>query len=164
MGFFGVNDISSILKVISEVLPLASLAVLAFLVYYMITSVVSAGRSVKLFLIGTFVSYVLIALHWICESNVNAIQMTFQKIGIYLIPRLIYIINFGMLLLLVPVQMFKWKNRPGCNEIIIIASISMLCVLSPTILLLSGRQGPIAALVFVSGGIFSLLYSNSYIF
>ncbi|CAA6668859.1 unnamed protein product [Spirodela intermedia] len=151
LRLFSVNDISSVLKVISEVLPFASLAILAFLVYYMITGVVSVGRSVKFFLIGTFVSYLLIALHWICESNVNAIQMTLQNIGMYLIPRLIYIINFGMLLLLVPVQMFKWKKRADSNEIIITGSISMLCVLSPTILLLSGRQGPIAALVFVTG-------------
>ena len=127
---------------ISDILPFVSMAFLPFLVYLTSRTVIPSGKKSKPFLIITFFNYLLIALHWICKSDV----------GKYLIPRMVYIIDFGMLLLLIPVRLLRSKKNMDDYGNGGIASITMLCGLSSTILLLSGTQGPAAALIFVTGG------------
>uniref|UniRef100_A0A1D1YWQ8 GPI ethanolamine phosphate transferase 3 n=1 Tax=Anthurium amnicola TaxID=1678845 RepID=A0A1D1YWQ8_9ARAE len=150
LSTFGINAINSIWMAMSKVLPVICLWILAFLLY-MITAGVSSMRSFKLFTIGSVINYLLIAVHWACESNLITVPRSFLNIGRTLIPQLIYVMDFGMLALLVPTQIFKWKKRSDHSETVVISSVSMLCALNSTILLLSGRQGPLAAVVSVIG-------------
>ncbi|MQL92224.1 hypothetical protein Taro_024846 [Colocasia esculenta] len=152
LGAFNINVFNSIWMVISDVLPAISLPILAFLLY-MTTSGVYSSRSFKFYMVGTVLSYLLIAIHWACENNLVTAFRTLQNIGRTLIPQLVYVIGFGMLVLLVPTQVFKWKKRLDHSEMIVIASLAMLCALNSTILLLSGKQGPLAAIVSVVGAL-----------
>ncbi|XP_078435791.1 alkaline-phosphatase-like family protein isoform X2 [Wolffia australiana] len=142
-----VKAIGSIWKMTSDILPFASFVTLPLLVF-LTAPIALFGKSFSLFLVGTFINCFLIALHWICASNVSSTQNRLRNVGLYLIPRLIYATDIGMVFILILTQIFIWKK-----SMIRIASVATLCVLSSTILLLSGRQSPVAALIFVIGAL-----------
>ncbi|KAL8142462.1 hypothetical protein V2J09_015494 [Rumex salicifolius] len=97
---------------------------------------------------GTCFCYLLIAAHWILECKPLALPFSLQHIGKDYIPRLVYIIGCIQLVLLTLDQFFRGKHSDCRNELTA-KTISMLSASSPTIVLLSGKQGPLIALASI---------------
>lgn len=102
----------------------------------------------------TILSYMLIILHWITESNEYVAALIPQSIGRNYIPRIIYILASGQLLLLAFGRIFKHASL-DCKKNIVAKTTAMLSALSSTVILLSGKQGPVIALASIVGGALS---------
>lgn len=78
-----------------------------------------------------------------------------QYIGKNLAPRLVYAIGFGLLVLSVLSQ-FLVNGMKKATENLSISALGLVSSLSSTIIILLGKQGPFAVLIFVSGGILTI--------
>ncbi|XP_020518434.1 uncharacterized protein LOC18421801 isoform X2 [Amborella trichopoda] len=136
----------------TEVMPIS---VLAFLVFrsFQCTTVSSQWRILKYgFLPLVILSYILIPVYWVLESNVVAIPRitSFEK---NLLPLVVYSVGFGLLLLLACCLVFERKEGTSkCTGDIHIAAITMLTAWGLVILMLLGRQGPRIALISILEG------------
>ncbi|XP_050271898.1 uncharacterized protein LOC126715366 [Quercus robur] len=136
---------------IAEVVPLLVLILLAYLLYKTISSRSCKGIW-KYVIMGTILSYLLIAVHWASESSIRSLALVSNVIGRNCIPQIIYTIGFGQLLLLAfGWQLNKVKFLDG-KENLVIKTIGMLSAWSSIVILLSGQQGPLVALTSIIGG------------
>jgi phosphatidylinositol glycan class O len=136
---------------IAEFVPLLMLILLAFLPYKTISSCSCKGIW-KYVIMGTVLSYMLIAVHWASESSLRSLALVFNGIGRNCIPQIIYAIGFGQLLLLAFGQLFnKDKFLVGKGNLVI-KTMGMLSACSSIVILLSGKQGPLVALASIIGG------------
>ena len=145
-----------------EMLPIIVLSMVTFLVYKH-TSLSSWGSLNMFCIMGTVLSYMLIAIHWVSESNFMTISLTVRDIGKNIAPRLVYAIGLVLLVILVFSQIFYQKvTAANSAERLTFVTITMISAWSSTVLILLGRQGPFVALICISGGILSSLnfYTN----
>ncbi|KAL9325757.1 hypothetical protein ACSQ67_006402 [Phaseolus vulgaris] len=133
----------------AEVVPIAVLILLAAWLY-------KATRGSffdwpwKYFILGTILSYMLIIAHWITDSNRFDGALIPQSVGRTYIPRIIYAIALGQLLFLTFGQLFK-KSNLDCKTNLVAKTTSMLSAWSSTVILLSGKQGPMVAFASIFG-------------
>ncbi|WOK99973.1 GPI ethanolamine phosphate transferase 3 [Canna indica] len=145
---FHINEGGPFLMVLTDVLPMVLLSVLAFMLYRFLSGISCWIHFKYVLFIGTVCSYMLIGLHWISESNLMHISMRVQYTGRNLAPRVVYAIGFGLLLLSVLCQLFD-NNRVQPTERLKVSALALLSSWSSTILILLGRQGPFAILIFI---------------
>ncbi|KAK8471039.1 hypothetical protein PHAVU_003G124900 [Phaseolus vulgaris] len=142
----------------AEVVPIAVLILLAAWLY-------KATRGSffdwpwKYFILGTILSYMLIIAHWITDSNRFDGALIPQSVGRTYIPRIIYAIALGQLLFLTFGQLFK-KSNLDCKTNLVAKTTSMLSAWSSTVILLSGKQGPMVAFASIFGGCFIMKFVN----
>lgn len=102
---------------------------------------------------GTILSYMLISVHWVSESNWIVVSPAVRDIGKILAPRLVYSIGFGLLILFVLSRIFYPKETASnSTEWLAIATMAMISAWSSIILILLGKQGALVALVCIVGG------------
>nr|XP_028951731.1 GPI ethanolamine phosphate transferase 3 isoform X1 [Malus domestica] len=138
-------------NILAEVLPVVALILLAILLRKAITGSSSEGIW-KYIVIGTNISYILIAVHWASESNILNLDEVLKGIGRNNLPRLIYAIGFGQLFLLAFNQFFNKGKSSDCSKVLFIKTVAMFSAWSSTVILLLGKQGPWIALAFLIGG------------
>lgn len=149
---------TSVWNFVAEVLPVLALILLAVLLHKAINRSSSEGIW-KYIMLGTNLSYMLIALYWASESNILNLAWVLKDVGRNCIPRLVYAIGVGQLFLLAINQLFiKQKSLDGSKNLSTKA-VAMFSVWSSTVIILLGKQGPFIALAFITGGeVFSNLY------
>ncbi|GAV85690.1 Phosphodiest domain-containing protein [Cephalotus follicularis] len=135
----------------AEILPMLAMIILAYLLYKTIASGSIRGLW-KYVIVGTTVSYMLILVHWASESNLLSPILMPRGIGRNNIPRLVYAIGFGQLLLLAFGQLFNEENTLDFKKRLVVKTVAMLSTCSSTVIILSGKQGSLIALAFVIGG------------
>lgn len=136
---------------VAEALPVVALILLAFLLREAITRSSSKGIW-KYITMGTNLSYMLIAVHWASESDRLNLAWVLKGTGRSYIPRLIYAIGFGQLLLLTFNQLFSKRKSSDHSNLLYIKTVAMFSAWSSTIIILLGKQGPWVALAFIIGG------------
>ncbi|GAU22458.1 hypothetical protein TSUD_123450 [Trifolium subterraneum] len=134
----------------AKFIPMLVLILLAFWLYK------ATNRSFfdwpwKYVILGTILSYMLIVVHWITGSGGFGVALMPESIGRNYIPRIVYAITLGQLLLLVCGQLFK-RNCLDCKTNLVAKTTAMLSAWSSTVILLSGKQGPIIAVASIVGG------------
>lgn len=135
----------------AEIIPILALIFLAYLLYIIMAR--SSCRSIwKYVVLGTILCYILIAVHWASESDVLSSMLMLQGIGRNCIPRIIYAIGLGQLLLLAFSPLFHKDRDLESKMHLLIKTLAMLSSCSSTIIVLSGKQGPLVALVTITGG------------
>lgn len=135
---------------VSKLLPVLALMLLVHLLYKAIASGSSRVIS-KIVLLGTTISYILIAMQWACENNI--LGLVSCRVGRNTLPRIIYAIGFGQILLLAFSKIFCWEKAVvDCRSSIVSDSVTMLSAWSSTVILVSGQQGPLVALAALIGG------------
>lgn len=141
----------------AEIIPILALILLAYLLY--ITMARSSCHGIwKYVVLGTILCYILIAVHWASESDVLSSMLMLQGIGRNCIPRIIYAIGLGQLLLLAFSPLFHKDRDLESKMHLLIKTLAMLSSCSSTIIVLSGMQGPLVALATITGGYFCCLY------
>ncbi|BFG15919.1 hypothetical protein CerSpe_021930 [Prunus speciosa] len=136
---------------VAEALPVVALILLAFLLREAISRSSSKGIW-KYIIMGTNLSYMLIAVHWASESDRLNLAWVLKGTGRSYIPRLIYAIGFGQLLLLTFNQLFSKRKSSDHSNLLYIKTVAMFSAWSSTIIILLGKQGPWVALAFIIGG------------
>ncbi|KAH9606249.1 hypothetical protein KSS87_007709 [Heliosperma pusillum] len=145
---FGISQDHLFWKFLSLCVPILSLIVLAYLSQRYISGNV-CQRVQKYVIMGTIFCFVLIASHWILESELLKLPPILQDIGRTCIPRVIYAIGITQLGTLVICQLLLGKKSPHDQNYLISKTVSMLCTWSAGIILLSGKQGSVVALAAV---------------
>uniref|UniRef100_A0A2P2LDP1 GPI ethanolamine phosphate transferase 3 isoform X2 n=2 Tax=Rhizophora mucronata TaxID=61149 RepID=A0A2P2LDP1_RHIMU len=135
----------------AEIGPIIALILLASLLYKTIVNISCHGIW-QFVVMGTLSSYMLIALHWGSESSIPVIALLLQRIGRNYIPRIIYAIGLGQLLLLTFGKCFDEDKAVYCRRSLVLKTLAILSALSSTIITLSGKQGSWVALAFLIGG------------
>ncbi|XP_061361608.1 GPI ethanolamine phosphate transferase 3 isoform X2 [Gastrolobium bilobum] len=110
-------------------------------------------------ILGTILSYMLIIAHWVTDSNRFGVALVPESIGRNYIPRIVYAIALGQLLLLAFGQLFK-DNCLDCKTSVVAKTMAMLSAWSSTVILLSGKQGPMIAFASIVGGYCIMRLSN----
>ncbi|CAI8610891.1 unnamed protein product [Vicia faba] len=113
----------------------------------------------KYAILGTILCYMLIIVHWITDRDGFGVALMPESIGKSYIPRIVYAISLGQLLLLAYGQLFK-RNSLDCKTKLVTKTTAMLSAWSSTVILLSGKQGPIIAFASIVGGYFILRMDN----
>ncbi|XP_004508065.1 GPI ethanolamine phosphate transferase 3 isoform X2 [Cicer arietinum] len=134
----------------SKVIPMLVLILLAFWLYKA-TRCGFFDWPRKYVILGTILSYMLIIVHWITDSDGFGVALTAESIGRNYIPRIVYAIALGQLFLLSFGQLFK-RNCLDCKTNLVAKTTAMLSAWSPTVILLSGKQGPMIAFASIVGG------------
>lgn len=144
------NKNSPIWMYISEISPTLALILLAYMLY---KSIVHKPHNVllKSVIMATVFSYMLIAFHWVLESNLLSLLVVKAIRGNH-IPRMIYAIGFAQVMCLALNQLFNEKKTSAWEERICMKTVAMLSAWSSTIIVLSGKQGSFVALASVAGG------------
>ncbi|XP_010242066.1 PREDICTED: GPI ethanolamine phosphate transferase 3 isoform X2 [Nelumbo nucifera] len=153
LRMLGIDESHFFWVFISEIVPILALVFLAYLLYTT-TSGSSCWRVFKIiFTTATVLSYMLIAVHWALESNMLEIPLVLEGIGRNSVPRIIYAIGCGLLVLLAVAQLFKQKGKTSdYKEVLVIKTVTMLSAWSSTIIILLGRQGFLVSLVSIIAG------------
>lgn len=156
-NFFGINGGDPLLTVLTDIFPIILLFVLAIMFYKFISGICCWPHFRYILYFGTVCSYLLIALHWASESNLMPISLFVQYTGRNFAPQVVYAIGFGLLVLSV-LSRFLDSSRVTPIARMTVLSLALVSSWSPTILILLGRQGPFAVLIFISGGILYLKF------
>lgn len=151
----GIDFNHPVLVYILQLLPMLALIGLAYLLYKS-TADGSSQRICRIVVMGTIASYVLIVVHWASESNMLGLAQINAARNV--IPRIIYAIGIGQMLLLAFSQLCngsKVNNRSLFSK-----TVSMLSAWSPTVTILSGKQGPLITLASILGGYCIVMLQN----
>lgn len=143
--------IAPIWMFVTELVPMLALIFLAFLLCKVINSDYSKGIE-KYVMIGTGLSYLLIALYWALESSILNLSWALEGVGRNCIPQIIYAIGFGQLLLLMFGGLVGKEKSLDCKKSLVTKTIAMLSAWSSTIIILLGKQGPLASVAAIIGG------------
>lgn len=139
----------------SEIVPIVALILLSWLLYRTISR--SYCHVIwKYIVMGTILSYILIAIHWLSESNISSLAMLLPGIGKSHMPRIVYVIGLGQLLVAF-CQLFAQKKTLDGKSSLMMKTVAMLSAWSSTVIVLSGKQGSVVALASVIGGAAFLL-------
>ncbi|KAK7291765.1 hypothetical protein RIF29_07161 [Crotalaria pallida] len=142
----------------AEVVPMLVLILLAFWLYK-VTSRSFCVCPWKYVILGTILSYMLIVVHWITDSERFGVALVPESIGRTYIPRIVYAIALGQMLLMAFGQLFK-DNYLDCKSNLVAKASAMLSTWSSTVILLSGKQGPMIAFASLVGGYFLMRLNN----
>ncbi|KAG2713259.1 hypothetical protein I3760_04G168800 [Carya illinoinensis] len=135
----------------AEVVPMLVLILLSYLLYKTISSSYFVGIW-KYMIMGTILSYMLIAVHWASESGTWSLALVSYGISRNCIPQMIYGIGLGQLSLLAFSQLFNKDKGLDHSKSLVVKTVGMLSALSSVAILLSGKQGPLVALASIIGG------------
>ncbi|XP_060169924.1 uncharacterized protein LOC132600639 [Lycium barbarum] len=148
----GVEQSTNLWIYVADILPFLALIILAYILYKNIRH--SSSQDIfKFVIIGTIFASSLIALAWALDGNLFSPSTMIVDIKAYWIPRIIYV--FGLLqlfLLAISLLCGKEKKTSGLEEGTIVKATAMLSAWSSTIIILSGKQGPLVALAAVIQG------------
>ncbi|XP_042385717.1 GPI ethanolamine phosphate transferase 3-like isoform X1 [Zingiber officinale] len=147
---FHTDEKDPMLIVLTYSLPIISLSILAIMISRFLSATSSRMCYRYILFIGTICSYVLISLHWVSEGGLMPSFTFLQYIGKNLAPRLVYAIGFGLLVPSVLSQ-FLVNGMKKSTENLSISALGLVSSWSSTIIILLGKQGPFAVLIFVSG-------------
>ncbi|XP_052188828.1 uncharacterized protein LOC127799126 [Diospyros lotus] len=135
----------------AELVPVLALIILAFMLHKSV-SCCSCSKILKYVITGTMFSYLLIAAYWVLESKLLNLPLLLKGIERNVIPRTIYVIGCTQLFALALLQFLGEENTSNWEESMVIKIVAMLSAWSSTVIILSGRQGPLVALAFIIGG------------
>ncbi|KAL6578210.1 hypothetical protein OROMI_010538 [Orobanche minor] len=148
---FGIDNGSQFLVYAAEVLPILALIIVAHLLYKCISSSHTQGI-LKYVVLVTLFNYMLIPVHWALDSSSLLMeQMPFVGVSGNLIPRVIYAVGLVQLLLLAVDRIVRERSS-SLDETAVAKALAMLSTWSSTIVILSGKQGPLVVLACVTGG------------
>ncbi|XVF79533.1 hypothetical protein PTKIN_Ptkin14bG0230600 [Pterospermum kingtungense] len=134
-----------------EIAPIFALIILGYFLYTAISSCCCWGIP-KYVIMGTILSYVLIALYWATESNILDLAPMLKGIGKNFFPMAIYAIGFAQLSLLAFVPLLSKEEASNYGGSLFVKMISILSACSSTVIILQGKQGALVALVSVVAG------------
>lgn len=136
---------------IFKLLPILTLMLLAHSLHKTIANGSSSVIS-KIVLLGTILSYILIAMQWACESSMFCLVS--YGIGRNTLPRIIYAVGFGQVSLLALSKMCCQEKAvlQTYKRSLVSDSVTMLSAWSSTVIIISGQQGPLVALAALVGG------------
>ncbi|KAG8502900.1 hypothetical protein CXB51_000523 [Gossypium anomalum] len=140
----GISISQSLWTYMAEIVPILALIILGYFLYKSISS--CCWGIPKYVIMGTILSYFLIALHWISESNILDLAHFLKGFGKNCIPRLVYAITLVQLSLLAIVPMFSKEETSNCRGSLFVKMMSILSACSSTIIILQGKQGALVAL------------------
>lgn len=133
---------------ILEFLPSLALMFLVYLLYKKVIRNSSGG--IRIVHIGTVMNYIFIAVHWASENNI--LSMNSVIIPKNSIPRIVYAIGLGQLLLLAFSKLFCEEKVVKPRRTLVSTAAAMVSVWSSAVILLSGQQGSLVALASIVGG------------
>ncbi|KAI8557301.1 hypothetical protein RHMOL_Rhmol05G0324900 [Rhododendron molle] len=136
---------------IAELLPVLALIILAYILHESISRS-SCRRFLKNVIRGTIFNYLLIAAYWTSESRLLNLPLMRTDIQRNYIPKVIYMIGFGQLSSLALLQFLSEEKTNSWKETVVVKIVAVLSAWSSTIIILSGRQGPMVALASMAGG------------
>lgn len=145
---------------IAELLPVLALIILAYMLHEYISRS-SCRRFLKNVIRGTIFNYILIAAYWTSESKLLNLPLMHTDIQRNYIPKVIYIIGLGQLSSLALLQFLSEEKTSFWKETLVAKIVAVLSAWSSTIIILSGRQGPMVALASIAGGASSSLHLKS---
>ncbi|XVF18203.1 hypothetical protein REPUB_Repub11eG0001200 [Reevesia pubescens] len=145
----GISISQPVWTYVAEIVPILALIVLGYFLYKAISS--SCWGIPKYVIMGTILSYFLIALHWAIESNILE-ALLLKGIGKNFIPRTIFAIALGQLSLLAFVPLFSKEETSNYKGSLFVKMISILSACSSTVILLHGKQGALVALGSIVAG------------
>ncbi|KAK3005826.1 hypothetical protein RJ639_016244 [Escallonia herrerae] len=125
---------------VADSIPMLALFALNYMLYQSIARNLCQGIS-KYIVSGTIFSHMLITVHWALESNLLTVPLVLKGIRGDYIPRIIYAIGVAQLLSLTPVRLFEEDVASDWEERIVNKTVGMLSAWSPTVVILSGKQG-----------------------
>ncbi|KAH1121313.1 hypothetical protein J1N35_004473 [Gossypium stocksii] len=140
----GISISQSLWTYMAEIVPILALIILGYFLYKSISS--CRWGIPKYVIMGTILSYFLIALHWISESNILDLAHFLKGFGKNCIPRTVYAITLVQLSLLAIVPMFSKGETSNCRGNLFVKMMSILSACSSTIIILQGKQGALVAL------------------
>ncbi|KAK9026042.1 hypothetical protein V6N11_038890 [Hibiscus sabdariffa] len=140
----GISISESLWTFMAEIVPILALIILGCFLYKAISSY--CWGIAKCVIMGTILSYLLIALHWISESNILDLAHFLKGFGKNYIPRTIYSIGLGQLSLLAFVPLFSKEETSNYKGSLFVKTISILSACSSTVIILQGKQGALVAL------------------
>ncbi|XP_073122694.1 uncharacterized protein [Henckelia pumila] len=146
----GIGDGSPIWVHTPEILPAFSLIILAFLLYKSV-GYFSQGI-LKYVTIGTLFNFILITLHWASESSMVNLPLVLGIMKGNFIPRVTYAAGLLQLSLVSISQLLDRDKTSNWEERTVVKALALLSVWSPTIIVLSGKQGPLVFSAFLIGG------------
>ncbi|XP_048136810.1 GPI ethanolamine phosphate transferase 3 isoform X7 [Rhodamnia argentea] len=152
----GIDFNHPVLVYILQLLPMLALIGLAHLLHKS-TADGCSQRICRFVVMGTIASYVLIVVYWASESNMLGLALINTARNV--IPRIIYAIGIGQMLLLAFGQLFN-GSKVVDHRSLFSKTVSMLSAWSPTVIILSGRQGPLIALASIVGGFCIVMLQN----
>lgn len=130
----------------ADLLPILALLFLAFIVYK------SSSQGISKYIVaGTICSYLLTAVVWAMDSNLFGLSMMNGSSKENWIPRIVYLLGILQVSFLATARC-SGKQRTSDWERCNTKTLSMLFAWSSTIIILSGKQGPLVALVAVVEG------------
>ncbi|CAH9088478.1 unnamed protein product [Cuscuta europaea] len=130
----------------ADLLPIVALILLALMVHK------SASQGISKYIVaGTICSYVLTALTWITDSNMFGLSVIIDSGKANRISRIVYLLGI-MQILFLAISRFSSKEGTSDRDRCKIDALSMLFAWSSIIIILSGKQGPLVALVAVVEG------------
>ncbi|CAI9113243.1 OLC1v1013816C1 [Oldenlandia corymbosa var. corymbosa] len=148
----GILNNSVILTYVVEIVPLVGLVLLACILYRCMLSNAFKGIS-KFVIAGTIFNYALIVLIWTSDSSLLYLPMVvIEAIKGHLIPRTVYAVTALQLLFLAVMKPYYGDATKHLDKSATITALTMLSSCSSTVILLSGRQGPLVALFSIIAG------------
>lgn len=135
----------------AEIVPMLALFLLAYLLYKTTQNSSCWGIS-KCVILGSILSYVLIAIYWVIECKKLNLPPELQSVGKSRIPQTIYGIGLGQLVLLTLDQLFSVEKTTDSKGRVFVKTVAMLSAWSSTVIILLGKQGPTIALASIIGG------------
>ncbi|KAE8680302.1 hypothetical protein F3Y22_tig00111392pilonHSYRG00604 [Hibiscus syriacus] len=140
----GISISESLWTYMAEAVPIPALIILGYYLYKAVSSY--CWGIAKCVTMGTILSYFLIVLHWISESNILDLAHFLKGYGKNYIPRTIYAIGLGQLLLLAFVPLLRKEEMSNYKGNLFVKMISILSACSSTVIILQGKQGALVAL------------------
>jgi len=131
-----------------EIAPILSVVILICVLYVAIAKAPNEGVW-KYVTVGSMVSYFFIALLWASESKIFGLDQLLQVTGgRNRIPQTVYVIGLVQLCLLASARMFCTEKDKNWA----IRTVALVSACSSPIILLSGKQGSMLALVYLVAG------------
>lgn len=147
----GMDNYSELWMYVAEGLPMVALIIIAYLLYKSITSCSSQGI-LKYVVAGTSLNFMLILLNWASDSSLLSSNGSLWLIKGNLIPQVIYAAGILQLSVLVIGQLIDRGRASDFDQITVAKALALISTWSSTIIILSGKQGPLAFLALLIGG------------
>ncbi|CAI9777096.1 unnamed protein product [Fraxinus pennsylvanica] len=147
----GINGDSQFWMSITQFVPILALLIVAYLLYKSIVCC-SCHRILKYVIVGSLSNFLLIAIYWASNDNLLNLLMVPRAIRVNLIPRIIYAVGVIQVSLLAIVQLLVREKTLNLEGSTIFKVLALISAWSSTIIVISGKQGPLAVLALLIGG------------
>lgn len=147
----GIYSNTDFLMYLIEIVPQIGLFILAYILCRCILCS-SANGTVKYVTFGSVFSYMLISLMWALDSSLLRLPLVLKSLQGNVIPRIVYAISVLQLLFSTIVQRFTKDKSVDHVESTVFKASAILSSWSSPIIVLSGKQGPLVALISLIAG------------